>query len=139
MMRPSSERSSGTSSSLAVKAGDDDSSVTQADILLFSYGTLQDEAVQMANFRRLLSGRPDLLPGYTLVPIIIVDAAVIALSGKSQHKIAKRSNAGDEVTGMVFEITAAELAAADQYEVAEYTRVQVTLKSGVKAWVYVGA
>lgn len=111
----------------------------QADILLFSYGTLQAKAVQMANFGRLLSGRPDLLPGYTLMPIIIDDSAVIALSGKSQHMIAKRSHAGDEVTGMVFEITAQELDAADRYEVADYSRIQVTLKSGVKAWVYVGA
>jgi hypothetical protein len=109
------------------------------NVLLFSYGTLQVKAVRMANFGRLLSGRPDLLPGYTLVPIIINDSAVIALSGKSQHMIAKRSHANDEVTGMVFEITADELAAAHRYEVGEYTLVQVTLKSGVKAWVYVGA
>jgi gamma-glutamylcyclotransferase (GGCT)/AIG2-like uncharacterized protein YtfP len=61
------------------------------------------------------------------------------LSGKSQHMIAKRGDAGDEVKGIVFEITSAELAAADRYEVAEYSRVLVTLKSGVKAWVYVGA
>jgi hypothetical protein len=115
------------------------SNLTRADILLFSYGTLQDKAVQMANFGRLLSGRPDLLPGYTLVPITIDDAAVIALSGKSQHMIAKRSSASDEVIGMVFEITAEELSAADRYEVAEYTRVQVALESGAKAWVYVGA
>jgi hypothetical protein len=109
-------------------------------VLLFSYGTLQDEAVQMANFGRRLSGRADSLPGYTLEPIMIEDASVVALSGKSQHTIAKRSpNADDEVNGMVFEITAAELVAADRYEVAEYTRVEVTLKSGVKAWVYVGA
>lgn len=109
------------------------------DILLFSYGTLRDRAVQMANFGRLLSGRADTLPGYTLLPIAIDDPAVVALSGKSQHTIAKRSNAADEVTGMVFEITAQELAAADRYEVSEYTRVFVTLKSGVKAWVYIGA
>jgi len=113
---------------------------TPIRILLFSYGTLQDKAVQMANFGRRLSGRADSLPGFTLRPIKIEDASVVALSGKSQHTIAKRSqNAGDEVTGMVFEITAEELAAADRYEVAEYTRVEVTLKSGVKAWVYVGA
>jgi hypothetical protein len=111
--------------------------LTQTDILLFSYGTLQDETVQMANFGRLLSGRPDSLPGYKLLPITIDDPAVVALSGKSQHMIAQRSNAAAEVTGMVFEITAQELAAADRYEVAEYTRVQVTLNSGVKAWVYV--
>jgi Gamma-glutamyl cyclotransferase, AIG2-like len=104
-------------------------------VLLFSYGTLQDEAVQMANFGRLLSGRPDRLPGYSLLPIAIRDPAVVALSGKTQHTIAKRSHAAEEVPGTVFEITAQELAAADRYEVAEYTRVQVTLRSGVSAWV----
>jgi hypothetical protein len=108
-------------------------------VLLFSYGTLQDDAVQMANFGRLLSGRPDSLPGYTLLPITIDDPAVVALSGKSQHMIARRSNADDEVPGMVFEITAEELAAADRYEVAAYTRVLVTLKSGAKCWVYIGS
>ena len=104
---------------------------------LFSYGTLQDKAVQMANFGRLLTGHADSLPGYTLHPISIDDPSVVALSGKSQHMIAKRSER-DEVAGVVFEITAAELAAADRYEVAQYSRVEVTLKSGVKAWVYVG-
>jgi hypothetical protein len=112
---------------------------TQTDILLFSYGTLQDEAVQMANFGRLLSGRPDSLPGYIVLPIEIDDPTVVALSGKSQHMIAQRTNGADEVAGRVFEITAAELAAADRYEVAEYTRVQVILKSGVIAWVYVAS
>jgi hypothetical protein len=112
----------------------------QIAVLLFSYGTLQDTAVQMANFGRHLSGRPDSLPGYTLLPIKISDPAVVALSGKSQHLIAKRSEkAADEVRGIVFEMTAEELSAADRYEVAEYTRVEVTLKSGLKAWVYVGA
>ncbi len=108
-------------------------------VLLFSYGTLRDSAVQMANFGRLLAGRADTLPGYTLLQITINDAAVVALSGKSQHTIAKRGHADDEVAGMVFEITANELAAADRYEVAEYTRVLETLKSGVESWVYVGA
>lgn len=109
-------------------------------VLLFSYGTLQDKAVQMANFGRLLSGRADSLLGYTLLPIMIEDASVVALSGKSQHMIATRSAVtGDEVAGVVFDITAEELAAADRYEVTEYTRVEVRLKSGVKAWVYVAA
>jgi gamma-glutamylcyclotransferase (GGCT)/AIG2-like uncharacterized protein YtfP len=81
-------------------------------------------------------GRPDSLPGYILLPITIDDPTVVALSGKSQHMIAKRTDAGEQVAGMVFEITAQELAAADRYEVAEYTRVEVTLESGVRAWVY---
>jgi hypothetical protein len=62
------------------------------------------------------------------------------LSGITHHKIAQRSaNPVDEVAGMVYTITAAELAAADRYEVSDYTRVLVTLKSGAQAWVYVRA
>lgn len=33
-------------------------------VLLFSYGTLQDKAVQRANFGRELSGQADRMPGY---------------------------------------------------------------------------
>jgi hypothetical protein len=40
---------------------------------------------------------------------------------------------------MVFQITPQELAAADEYEVSEYKRVAVTLKSGLTAWAYVRA
>jgi gamma-glutamylcyclotransferase (GGCT)/AIG2-like uncharacterized protein YtfP len=49
------------------------------------------------------------------------------------------ANPADEVAGSVFEITAEELAAADQYEVPDYERVAVELKSGAQAWVYVRA
>jgi gamma-glutamylcyclotransferase (GGCT)/AIG2-like uncharacterized protein YtfP len=109
-------------------------------VLLFAYGTLQDKAVQMANFGRELQGRPDSLPGYSTSLIAIRDPAVMATSGKTHHTIAERSaNPSDEVPGTVFEITAEELAAADRYEVSEYTRVFVTLKSGARAWVYVRA
>ncbi len=107
-------------------------------MLLFSYGTLRDEAVQMANFGRPLSGRADALPGYTLLPITIEDASVVALSGKSEHMIAKRSCVEDEVPGIAFEVSAEELVAADRYEVSQYTRVLVRLRSGAEAWAYVG-
>jgi len=109
-------------------------------MLLFAYGTLQDRAVQMANFGRELYGRPDSLAGYALLSIAIADKNVVALSGKTYHKIAQRSaNPVDEVAGTVYTITAAERAAADRYEVSDYTRVLVTLKSGAQAWVYVRA
>jgi gamma-glutamylcyclotransferase (GGCT)/AIG2-like uncharacterized protein YtfP len=111
-----------------------------AAVRLFSYGTLQDSAVQLANFGRLLKGTADVLPRYRIAMIAIKDAAVIATSGKSHHAIAEPSgNPADEVPGMVFEITRDELAAADRYEVADYTRVQVLLKSGLHAWAYVRA
>jgi hypothetical protein len=38
--------------------------VTEQSVLLFSYGTLQDQAVQLATFGRELKGRADSLPGY---------------------------------------------------------------------------
>ena len=111
-----------------------------ASVRLFSYGTLRDRAVQVANFGRELSGSPDSLAGFSTLLIPIRDPAVVATSGKTHHSIAVRSsNPGDEVAGTVFEITALELVAADRYEVSEYTRVWVALKSGAQAFAYVRA
>jgi hypothetical protein len=110
----------------------------QATVLIFSYGTLQDRAVQLATFGRELSGSADALAGYSTSLIAIRDPAVIERSGKRHHSIAVRStDPSDEVRGMVFKITPEELTAADRYEVSDYTRVQVTLKSGLQAWVYI--
>ena len=111
-----------------------------ATVLIFSYGTLQDRAVQLANFGRELSGSSDSLPGYSTSLIAIRDLGVVATSGKTHHTIVEPSkNVCDEVPGMVFRVTSDELAAADRYEVAEYTRVRVTLRSGLQAWAYVRA
>jgi len=111
-------------------------------VLLFSYGTLQDKSVQMANFGRELTGREDALPGYTRRMIAITDPGVVAaLTGESHYaNVEPSSNPEDEVSGMVFAITGQELAAADKYEEpAEYRRIFVTLKSGNQAWVYLRA
>jgi gamma-glutamylcyclotransferase (GGCT)/AIG2-like uncharacterized protein YtfP len=113
---------------------------TAGSILLFSYGTLQDKNVQLAHFGRELRGRPDAMPGYRQTMIAITDPQVVATSGKTHHPIVEPSpDPGDQVQGSVFEITAQELAAADKYEVSDYKRVSVMLKSGVQAWVYVRA
>jgi hypothetical protein len=96
--------------------------------------------VQLATFGRLLEGRADALPGYATWLLEITDADVIATSGKTHHLIARP--AGDpaaEVAGVVFRIATAELAAADTYEVSAYKRIAVRLKSGLEAFVYVGA
>lgn len=105
---------------------------------LFSYGTLQLPAVQQANFGRLLEGTPDTLIGYLLDKLEITDEEVIAESGERFHWIAvKTGRAEDRVPGVIFEITAEELAAADVYEAEEYARVEEAFESGAKAWVYV--
>ena len=109
-------------------------------VLLFSYGTLQDTAVQLASFGRELTGRADRMPGYRQDWVEITDPAVLATSGKRHHPIVSPSgDANDSVEGMVFRISDDELAAADRYEVADYKRVAVELASGLTAWVYVQA
>lgn len=109
-----------------------------SSVFLFSYGTLQDKAVQIANFGRELSGRQDSILGYRQTMIPIADPEVIRTSGETHHPILQPStNTKDEVCGTVFEITAQELAAADAYEVSDYKRVLAPLKSGIEAWVYV--
>ncbi len=52
-------------------------------VLLFSYGTLQNKNVQLANLGRELTGRQDALPGYARRMVAIVDPKVAALSGES--------------------------------------------------------
>ena len=109
-------------------------------ILLFSYGTLQLDEVQLSSFGRLLEGQADAMVGYRQSQIEITDPAVIKTSGKRFHPIVEASdNSDDEVEGKVFRITEAELKAADTYEVADYKRIEVLLRSGNTAWVYVRA
>jgi len=108
--------------------------------LLFSYGTLQLEAVQVATFGRRLEGTSDALRGFELVSLTIEDQAVIALSGKAVHTMASfTGDSSDVISGTVFAVTPAEIQHADAYEVPAVTRVAVVLESGAGAWAYVDA
>jgi hypothetical protein len=108
--------------------------------LLFSYGTLQLESVQMATFGRPLAGALDALVGFELVPLEIEDQAVIAISGKAQQTMARfTGRASDVISGVVFAVSPDEIQSADTYEVAAVKRVAVVLRSGVRAWAYVDA
>lgn len=104
---------------------------------LFSYGTLQSEAVQLATFARTLDGRPDALLGYSLVMIEIDDQDFIAASGTAHHRNLRFTGSpSDIVEGTVLSLTKHELELADSYEPTGYTRIQVQLRSGSTAWVY---
>jgi gamma-glutamylcyclotransferase (GGCT)/AIG2-like uncharacterized protein YtfP len=134
--------------------------VNEADaVLLFSYGTLRQPEVQLATFGRLLVGRETAVVGFRLEWLTITDPHVIATSGSDRHPLLVPADAGSaapggadaggadaggaddmaSVPGTVFEISAAELAEADEYEVSDYRRVLVPLASGEQAWVYVFA
>ncbi|EJN05250.1 gamma-glutamylcyclotransferase [Phyllobacterium sp. YR531] len=111
-----------------------------AIINLFSYGTLQLESVQLSSFGRLLTGTKDSISGFRSAMVEITDPEVIQASGSNFHPIVGPSdNPADELEGTVFQITERELAAADDYEVSDYKRIEVRLKSGIQAWVYVKA
>ena len=108
--------------------------------LLFSYGTLQQPAVQQSTFGRLLQGHLDRLVGFELTLKRIDDPAFVAASGKAWHAVVKYNGRADSrVSGTVFELTDAELSAADAYEPAGYKRVAAKLASGRDAWVYADA
>ena len=99
---------------------------------LFSYGSLQQPAVQQATFGRSLSGQRDELVGFEL--------QTISRGGKQLANVRRVSRADSRVPGTVFEITDAELQAADSYERADtYVRLPAALASGGEAWIYVDA
>ena len=94
---------------------------------IFTYGTLHDEDVQLANFNRKLDGFKDALQGYRISERKIANQYTnIEPSGK----------ASDIVSGTCYLLTPTELLAADAYEGQGYQREKVHLVSGKKAWVY---
>ena len=97
--------------------------------LLFSYGSLQREDVQIATFGRTLSGRADELLAFEWVSP--------AASG-SGHANVIRGGPDCRVAGIAFEVSDAEMAAVDEYERRDdYTRIEAALASGLSTWVYV--
>ncbi len=109
--------------------------------LLFSYGTLQSAGVQLSTFGRLLQGSSDELPGFEQSLVPIEDPRVVATSGRTHNANATFNGSADSrVSGTVFDVTDAELTAADDYEqTADYVRVAAILVSGRQAWVYLDA
>jgi hypothetical protein len=109
-------------------------------IALFSYGTLQQRAVQIANYGRELDGVPDALIGYRLERLVIDDPDVVEVSGESVHNIARSTgNPADRIAGTVFKLSEAELHSTDAYETSAYSRIEVSLESGRRAFVYVAS
>jgi gamma-glutamylcyclotransferase (GGCT)/AIG2-like uncharacterized protein YtfP len=109
--------------------------------LLFSYGTLQQENVQLAIFHRRLAGSPDSLIGFRRTMFEITDPEVVRTSGKTHHPMATHTGlAEDRIEGTVLEISEDELRQADRYETdPAYRRVSARLLSGRIAWVYADA
>jgi gamma-glutamylcyclotransferase (GGCT)/AIG2-like uncharacterized protein YtfP len=105
---------------------------------LFSYGTLQQEENQLATFSRAPEVKPDVLVGYRVTKIPVQDQSVIENTGDTHYRhLQFTSNDSDLVPGIVLSVTCQELEQCDKYEAdADYKRVLIELRSGLKAWVY---
>ncbi len=105
----------------------------------FSYGTIQQENVQLQLYGRSIHGSKDYLPGFRIMFVENKDPHSLARDEEQLHKLAVASgNASDAVEGTVFELTDEEIELTDRYEPAGYTRIRVRLQSGKEAWTYAG-
>ena len=97
--------------------------------------------MQLSAFGRPLRGERDELPGFEPSLVPIDDPHVVATLGRTHHANVTFNGRNDSrVGGTVFEVSDAELAAADTFEQPfAYTRITTTLASGKEAWVYVCA
>jgi len=108
--------------------------------LIFSYGSLQQEAVQVSVYGRVLGGEPDELVDWVRGEIAVPKSHKASATLTHYANVTFAPGSGGRVAGTVFEITEAELATTDGYErEAEYVRVIVTLASDRRAWVYQSA
>lgn len=100
---------------------------------LFSYGTLRSKEIQMRIFNKFLTGTADQLLGYKLKSLQIEEEFGMA----DYVVVVPSENPSDIIHGVTFNVTSADLTKADLFESNSYKRVQVTLKSGTTAWIYI--
>ena len=68
--------------------------------LVFSYGSLREDRVQLATFGRLLAGRRDELVGFEPSQVPIAPARLAAFPGKTYHdNVVRTGGADSRVTG----------------------------------------
>ena len=109
-------------------------------LLLFSYGTLQNENIQLEIFGRKLNGLKDRLRGFRIGQLQLatgnepnpenIQSYPVAIAGDPQK---------DYIDGKIYQLTPEELQQADRYETGAYKRVNLQLESGKLAWVYLSA
>lgn len=106
---------------------------------LFSYGSLQEEQVQLSTFGRRLKGERDALVGFEPTLMKIEDPQVRLATGKTHHANASANGKVESrVDGTVFEVSEAELLRVDKYEKAFfYKRIEANMASGRIAFVYI--
>ncbi|MDQ3683464.1 MAG: gamma-glutamylcyclotransferase [Bacteroidota bacterium] len=93
--------------------------------IIFSYGTLQKDKVQLKLFGRLLNGTKDTLKGFKLSSIEIKDESFLSRGELKFQLIAMPStDKNDFIEGTVLEISEDELFLADKYEPEAYKELK---------------
>jgi hypothetical protein len=106
---------------------------------IFSYGTLRDPDVQQALYGRHVPEEADGLTGFVRSLIPITNEEVVRVSGATHHPVLRASgDAADRIAGAALLLTDEELRITDDYEGADYRRIDATLDSGRTAFLYVG-
>ncbi len=96
---------------------------------LFSYGSLQQPAVQLQVLGRSPTGAADEIVGF--------ERSLIRRGAKELSNVIRTGRADSRVAGTVFEISDEELAVVDAYEARDsYVRTAAALASGGEAWMY---
>ncbi|MEP6805003.1 MAG: gamma-glutamylcyclotransferase, partial [Flavobacterium sp.] len=89
--------------------------------------------IQRQIFNKILIGTPDQLLGHKLKSLQIEEEF-----GMADYVVAvPTADLSDPIHGVAFDISNSDLAKVDIFESNAYKRVQVTLKSGTVAWVYI--
>jgi gamma-glutamylcyclotransferase (GGCT)/AIG2-like uncharacterized protein YtfP len=104
--------------------------------LLFSYGILQEERVQLKLYNRIVIMTADRLIGFEKRKIEITDTDFLSRGENKYQTILIKNPGASPVNGMVLELTEKELALTDAFEPVNYKRVNIVLESGKKAWLY---
>ena len=100
---------------------------------LFSYGTLRSKQIQMELFNKVLTGTKDQLLNHKLKSLQIEEEF-----GMADYVVAvPTEDTTDPIHGIVYNISPSDLAKIDIFESNAYKRVEVTLKSGIVAWIYI--
>ncbi|MBM3460400.1 MAG: gamma-glutamylcyclotransferase, partial [Armatimonadetes bacterium] len=78
--------------------------------LLFSYGTLRQEEVQLATFGRRLHGTPDELVGFEPTLATVTNPEFVLATGTASHANARFTGSpSSRVAGIAFAVTDEEL------------------------------
>jgi hypothetical protein len=85
----------------------------------------------------MLHGRPDRLTGFGTTWVASDDAEVVAAHGRRHYPALIRTGRDeDQVDGLTFAVTEAELLYLDASQFTSVSRERVMLVSGRVAWVY---